>query len=80
MTMHADELPISAAVVRDLVGAQFPDWGRLPVSRVDSPGTVNAIFRTGDKLAALSQVGLEMFKRLVYRDLQRPDIVGGVGK
>ena len=63
-----------------LVGAQFPDWRGLPVSRVDSPGTVNAIFRTGDKLAALSQVGLEMFERLVYRDLHRPDIVGGVGK
>jgi aminoglycoside phosphotransferase (APT) family kinase protein len=52
MTMHADELPISAAVVRDLVGAQFPRWRGLPVSRVGSPGTVNAIFRLGDKLAA----------------------------
>ena len=28
----------------------------------------------------LSQVGFEMFERLVYRDLHRPDIVGGVGK
>ena len=28
----------------------------------------------------LSQVGLEMFECLVYRDLHRPDIVGGVGK
>jgi aminoglycoside phosphotransferase (APT) family kinase protein len=52
MTMHADELPISAAVVRDLVGAQFPRWRDLPVSRVASPGTVNAIFRVGDRLAA----------------------------
>lgn len=52
MTMHADELPISAAVARDLVGAQFPRWRGLPVSRVGSPGTVNAIFRVGDKLAA----------------------------
>jgi aminoglycoside phosphotransferase (APT) family kinase protein len=47
MTTAADELPISAAVVRDLVGAQFPRWRGLPVSRVDSPGTVNAIFRMG---------------------------------
>jgi aminoglycoside phosphotransferase (APT) family kinase protein len=52
MTMHVDELPISAAVVRDLIRAQFPDWRGLPVSRVDSPGTVNAIFRIGDRLAA----------------------------
>ena len=28
----------------------------------------------------LSHVGLEMFERLVYRDLHRPDIVGGIGK
>ena len=52
MTMHAGELPISAALVRDLVGAQFPQWRDLPVSRVASPGTVNAIFRVGDRLAA----------------------------
>ena len=52
MPMHADELPISAAVVRDLVAAQFPQWRDLPVRRVASPGTVNAIFRIGDRLAA----------------------------
>jgi aminoglycoside phosphotransferase (APT) family kinase protein len=52
MTMHVGELPISAAVVRDLLGAQFPQWRDLPLSRVASPGTVNAIFRIGDRLAA----------------------------
>ncbi|HEX7162972.1 MAG TPA: aminoglycoside phosphotransferase family protein [Trebonia sp.] len=52
MAMHADELTISAAVVRDLIGAQFPRWRDLPVRRVASPGTVNAIFRLGDRLAA----------------------------
>ena len=52
MPMHADELPVSAALVRDLVAAQFPRWRDLPVSRVASPGTVNAIFRLGDRLAA----------------------------
>jgi aminoglycoside phosphotransferase (APT) family kinase protein len=52
MAMHADELTISAAVVRDLIGAQFPRWRALPVRRVASPGTVNAIFRLGDRLAA----------------------------
>ena len=52
MAMHADELTISAAVVRDLIDAQFPQWRELPVHRVASPGTVNAIFRLGDRLAA----------------------------
>jgi aminoglycoside phosphotransferase (APT) family kinase protein len=52
MAMHADELPVSAGLVRTLVDAQFPRWRGLPVSRVTSPGTVNAIFRIGDRLAA----------------------------
>jgi aminoglycoside phosphotransferase (APT) family kinase protein len=52
MTMHADELPVSVAVVRDLVAAQFPRWRELPVRRVTASGTVNAIFRLGGELAA----------------------------
>jgi len=52
MVMHADELTISATVVRELVDAQFPQWRDFPLRRVASPGTVNAIFRLGDRLAA----------------------------
>jgi aminoglycoside phosphotransferase (APT) family kinase protein len=52
MAMHAGEHPIDAAVARDLIGAQFPRWRGLPVRRVASSGTVNAIFRLGDRLAA----------------------------
>jgi aminoglycoside phosphotransferase (APT) family kinase protein len=50
--MHAGELPITDDVVRDLVAAQFPRWRDLPVRRFASTGTVNAIFRLGDRLAA----------------------------
>jgi aminoglycoside phosphotransferase (APT) family kinase protein len=52
MTMHADELPVPADLARELIAAQFPQWRGLPVARVDSPGTVNAIFRVGDLLSA----------------------------
>jgi aminoglycoside phosphotransferase (APT) family kinase protein len=52
MAMHAGELPIDAAVARDLIRAQFPQWRSLHVRRVTSSGTVNAIFRLGDRLAA----------------------------
>src|ERR1700749_5247295 len=52
MAMHADELPVSADLVRKLVDEQFPRWRGQPVSRVSSPGTVNAIFRIGERLAA----------------------------
>ena len=52
MTMHDDQIAIGAATVRELVGRQFPAWADLPVTRIESPGTVNAIFRLGSRLAA----------------------------
>nr|WP_311132626.1 aminoglycoside phosphotransferase family protein [Nonomuraea gerenzanensis] len=50
--MHADQLTVSAAQARLLVGRQFPQWRALPVEAVAGDGTVNAIFRIGDRLAA----------------------------
>jgi aminoglycoside phosphotransferase (APT) family kinase protein len=50
--MHANELTVTAGTVRALVDEQFPQWRRLPVRRVASQGTVNAIFRIGGQLAA----------------------------
>lgn len=50
--MHADQLTVSEDVVRGLVDEQFPQWAELPVAEIASPGTVNAIFRIGDHLAA----------------------------
>ena len=49
--MHADELDLDAAFVRGLVADQFPHWADLPIARVASAGTDNAIFRLGDALA-----------------------------
>jgi aminoglycoside phosphotransferase (APT) family kinase protein len=50
--MHAEQLSVSALTVRALVAAQFPQWRELPVKRVASEGTDNAIFRIGEELAA----------------------------
>jgi aminoglycoside phosphotransferase (APT) family kinase protein len=50
--MHDDELPVDEALVRRLISEQFPAWQQLPVRRVEPSGTVNAIFRIGDDLAA----------------------------
>jgi aminoglycoside phosphotransferase (APT) family kinase protein len=50
--MHADEIEIDEALVRALVGAQFPEWADLPIRRIEPSGTVNTIFRLGDDLAA----------------------------
>jgi aminoglycoside phosphotransferase (APT) family kinase protein len=50
--MHDGQLAVSAGVVRELVAGQFPAWRGLAVRAVESAGTVNAIFRIGDRLAA----------------------------
>ncbi len=50
--MHTDQLAVDAGTVRALVADQFPHWRALPVRRVDSAGTVNAIFRLGNELVA----------------------------
>jgi len=49
--MHAEELPVDETIVRRLLREQFPRWAGLPLERVPSDGTVNAIFRLGDALA-----------------------------
>jgi aminoglycoside phosphotransferase (APT) family kinase protein len=48
--MHADELTTDESLVNRLVADQFPTWAGLPVRRVPSPGTVNALYRLGDDL------------------------------
>ena len=52
MRMHADQLTVSVDVVRSLVDEQFPHWRELSVTEIAAPGTVNAIFRIGEHLAA----------------------------
>ncbi len=49
--MHADEIDIDEALVRRLLGGQFPEWVDLPLRRIEPMGTVSAIFRLGDDLA-----------------------------
>ncbi|KOU56825.1 phosphotransferase [Streptomyces sp. MMG1533] len=48
--MHPDELDIDATLVGGLVSDQFPQWAELPVTRVGSAGTDNAMYRLGDEM------------------------------
>ncbi len=48
--MHDDEFPTDPVLVRGLVGAQFPEWGDLPIEPVLFGGTDNALYRLGDGL------------------------------
>ncbi len=56
--MHADEVDTDADLVRHLLSTQHPQWADLPVERVSSAGTDNAIYRLGDDLAVrLPRIG-----------------------
>ncbi len=48
--MHADELDIDATLVRGLISDQFPRWTGLPIRKVDSAGTDNAMYRLGEDM------------------------------
>jgi aminoglycoside phosphotransferase (APT) family kinase protein len=48
--MHKDELDTDAVLVRRLLSRQFPHWADLPVERVSSSGTDNALYRLGDDM------------------------------
>ena len=49
--MHDDEVEVDCDLVRRLLESQFPQWAELPIDRVPSAGTDNAMFRLGDDLA-----------------------------
>jgi aminoglycoside phosphotransferase (APT) family kinase protein len=48
--MHADEFDTDVALVRRLIARQFRYWADLPIARVDSAGTVNALYRLGSDM------------------------------
>jgi aminoglycoside phosphotransferase (APT) family kinase protein len=49
--MHRDEVETDATLVRSLLRSQHPQWADLPIERVSSAGTDNALYRLGDELA-----------------------------
>ncbi|MEU1106181.1 aminoglycoside phosphotransferase family protein [Streptomyces tibetensis] len=52
--MHEDELDIDVSLVGRLIAGQFPRWAGLPLRRLESSGTENAMFRLGaDKVVRL---------------------------
>jgi aminoglycoside phosphotransferase (APT) family kinase protein len=48
--LHDDEIPIDTGLVRALVDRAMPRYVDLPVRRLDSSGSTNALFRLGDNL------------------------------
>lgn len=52
MKLHDGEFDVDANLVGRLVAAQFPELADLPLSEVQSTGTVNFIYRLGSDLYA----------------------------
>jgi aminoglycoside phosphotransferase (APT) family kinase protein len=50
--LHADQPVVDAALVERLIASQHPQWAGLPIERVASDGTTNAIYRLGTAAAA----------------------------
>ncbi|MFF0200836.1 aminoglycoside phosphotransferase family protein [Streptomyces sp. NPDC005017] len=46
--MHPGQQAVDGDLVRRLVAGQFPRWAALPVERIASGGTVNAMYRLGE--------------------------------
>ena len=73
MQMHANQLMVSVETVRELVDDQFPEWQRLSIRQVASQGTVNALFRVGDRFVArfpLESGDVESTRRWVQSEAQ----------
>lgn len=49
--IHPDEVDIDRPLVSRLITRQFPQWADLPITKVDSAGTDNAIYRLGHDMA-----------------------------
>ncbi|MBK6019075.1 aminoglycoside phosphotransferase family protein [Streptomyces sp. MBT53] len=50
--MHADQVDVTGEIVATLIREQFPRWSGETIRPLASTGTVNAIFRIGNGLAA----------------------------
>lgn len=48
--MHPDEIATDVTLVRRLIAAQFPQWAHLPIRRVRSAGSDNALYRLGNEM------------------------------
>ncbi|MFF6995436.1 aminoglycoside phosphotransferase family protein [Streptomyces sp. NPDC008313] len=48
--MHPGMHPIDEDLVLRLIAGQFPQWAGMPVERIPSGGTVNAMYKLGDDM------------------------------
>ncbi|WP_179756733.1 aminoglycoside phosphotransferase family protein [Kineococcus aurantiacus] len=74
--MHADQVDVDAALVRDLVAAQFPRWADLPVTDLPSAATVNAVFRLGEELVVRLPLRAEAARQVPAEHAAARELLG----
>jgi aminoglycoside phosphotransferase (APT) family kinase protein len=76
--MHTDEVEVTDRLVRQLVDSHFPEFRDLDLQRLDSAGTVNAMFRLGSELCVRLPINPgcagDLDKELLWLDRLRPQL------
>jgi aminoglycoside phosphotransferase (APT) family kinase protein len=76
--MHEDEVEVNERLVQELVASQLPNLSELDIQRLDSVGTVNAIFRLGPDLSVRLPINPgwadDLSKELLWLDRLRPQL------
>lgn len=77
-TLHADEWPVDAALIRQLLREQFPQWAQLPLRAVPSAGTDHALYRLGAarvvRLPRVPRVGAQVEKEHRWLPILAPHL------
>lgn len=76
--MHAGEIDTDAGLVRRLVRGRFPEWSGLPVERVASGGTVNAVYRLGSALSVRLPLTAGGVRALDHETRWLPELAPGL--
>lgn len=76
MKLHENEIDVDAGLVERLVADQFPAMRALPLTPVRSTGTVNHLFRLGDRLCVRLPRGADWAEGLQREWRWLPDLAG----
>ncbi|MGI5323988.1 aminoglycoside phosphotransferase family protein [Actinomadura nitritigenes] len=76
--MHAGEVDTDAGLVRRLVRGRFPEWAALPVERIASGGTVNAVYRLGSALSVRLPLTAGGVRALEHETRWLPELAPGL--
>ncbi|NNM58655.1 MAG: hypothetical protein HKM04_02455 [Legionellales bacterium] len=77
--MHTDQVNIDAALMRQLLGSQFPHWADLPLQVIRPEGTDNAMYKLGSESGKTSAFA-DIAKRAIDEVIEEYNFEGNHGK